>query len=129
MNCGRCLPPCTSSITNQVECGTGSQQMYKIKYVADRDFFVFKPLFPQNKTCSCDKKLHGKSSLHEGLKVKSGFVVISFSSVSIHQANEADSHSAQSLTFCIKQSKSGFTSASPLVKQRVSKEKFYSCAR
>lgn len=50
-----------------------SQQVYKIKYVADRDFFVFLPLFPQNEICSCDKKLHGKSSLREGLKVKSLF--------------------------------------------------------
>lgn len=48
------------------------------------------------------KKLHGKSSLYEGLKVKSVFVLISFSSISIHWANEADFHSVQShcsLTF------------------------------
>lgn len=98
MNCGSCLHPCTSLITNRVECGTGSQQMYKIKYVADRDFFVFLLLFSQDEIRRCDKKLHGKSCLHEGLKVKSGFVLISFSSISIHQANEADFHSGQSHT-------------------------------
>lgn len=86
MSCGRCLRPCTSSITKKVECGTRSQEMYKIKYVADRHFFVFLPLFSRNEICICDKKkkLHGKSSLYEGLKVKSVFVLISFSSISIH---------------------------------------------
>lgn len=73
VNCGRCPHPCTSSVTKKVECDMRSQQVYKIKYVADRDFFVFLPLFPQNEICSCDKKLHGKSSLREGLKVKSLF--------------------------------------------------------
>lgn len=98
MNCGSCLHPCASLITNKVGCGAWSQQIYGIKYVADRDFFVFLLLFSQNEIRSCDKKLHGKSCLHEGLKVKSGFVLISFSSISIHQANEADFHSGQSHT-------------------------------
>lgn len=57
MNCGRCLHPCTFSITNQVECGTRYQEIYKIKYIADRDFFVFTPLFLQNEICSCDKNI------------------------------------------------------------------------
>lgn len=96
MNCGRCLHPCTFSITNQVERGTMYQEIYKIKYIADRDFFVFTPLFLQDEICSCDKKKkkkHSKSSLRERLKVKVALFLISFSSISIHQVNAADFHS------------------------------------
>lgn len=48
------------------------------------------------------RKIHGKSSLCEGLKVKAVLVLISFSYVSIHLVNAADFHSAQShsIWFC-----------------------------
>lgn len=93
MSCGRWLHPPTFLIT-KLNVAWGTKRCIKSSILLIG--FSYHYFCRMKYAVVIKRKIYGKSSLCERLKVKAVLVLISFSYVSIHQVNAADFHSAQS---------------------------------